>query len=178
MTITGTELHKGATVMFGTTAVGSRSDHRTASTSLFVETPAHTAGVIDVTVVNIDGQMFRISQGYEYVSQQSFDFNGNWEGWTTNGTDTLVQLTIRNNVLVTASCLGDQNKTVKLTTDVVNGDFSLGRSDGFVLSGRIVSESQAVGQITAPPCIGNANPWHLSKVASLFEGWTTFEGRQ
>jgi IPT/TIG domain len=169
MKITGTGLDRGASVTFGSVTVTSMSyDPRDASgTSLLIDTPAHAAGMVDVTVTNPNrGQTFRLSRGYEYVPQESFDFNGDWDGVTTNGTDSLVQFTIRNNRLVTASCRNElDSKIVALSTTVMNGQFSAEAEDGSVLSGRLVSATQAVGKITAPQCLlSNANPWHAVKL--------------
>lgn len=169
MKITGTGLGRGASVTFGSVTVTSMSyDPRDASgTSLLIDTPAHTAGMVDVTVTNPNrGQTFRLSRGYEYVPQESFDFNGDWDGVTTNGTDSLVQFTIRNNKLVTASCRNElDNKIVALSSTVMNGQFSAEAEDGSVLSGRLVSATQAVGKITAPQCLlSNANPWRAEKL--------------
>ena len=170
--ITGTDLQRGASVTFGSTTVTSTGyDPRDEpGTSILIDTPAHAAGLVDVVVTNLNRQTFRLSQGYEYVPQDSFDFNGDWDGVTTDGSDTLVQFTIRNNMLVTASCRSDlDNKIVALFTAVTNGEFSAQAQDGFVLSGRIVSASQAVGQMTAAPCIGNTHPWRASKLGSLLK---------
>lgn len=110
--IRGTELHRGASVTFGTATVASDSyDPRDApGTSLLINTPAHTAGVVDVIVTNPNRQTFRLSQGYEYRPQQSFDFNGEWDGVTTDGSDTLVQFIIKNSMLITTSCQGQANR--------------------------------------------------------------------
>ena len=118
----------------------------------FRRNPRSSRWAIDVTVVNPNGQTFLLSQGYEYAPQESFDFNGEWTGWTWDGSDVAVLFTIKNNVLVTASCMGTDGgtRTVALSTPVRNGEFSSGRYEGFVLSGRITSRFQALGQITAP----------------------------
>jgi len=167
MKITGTGLERGASVTFGSATVTSRSyDPRDVpGTSLVIDTPAHAAGLVDMIITNPNRQTFRFNQGYEYVPQESFDFNGEWDGVTTNGTDTLVQFTISNNMLVTASCRFDLDKIFTLSAAVMNGEFSAKGRDGLVLSGRMVSASQAVGQITAPECLSNTNPWHASKLA-------------
>ena len=159
--ITGTELHRGATVTFGTAAVRTAFDPRYPDTAV-VETPAHPAGLIDVTLVNIDGQTFRLSRGFEYVPPESFELNGNWGGYTADGTDTFLEFTIRNNVLVTASCRSaeswDVTRTAALSTAVGNGEFSSKPHDAFVLSGRIVSDFQVVGQMGAP-CSSGIHPF-------------------
>jgi hypothetical protein len=164
--LTGSDLQRGATVTFDTAIVGSPGyDPRDAvNTSLSVLTPAHGAGLVDVTVTNPDRQTFRLSRGYEFVPQESFDFNGDWSGVTSDGADILVDFTIKNNVLVTATCRFDiENKVLGLSTPVINGAFSVMTADGAMLSGRMVSTSQSVGQMTAPQCLGNTHPWSASK---------------
>lgn len=100
------------------------------------------------------------------MSQESFDFNGNWDGVTTDGSDTLVQFTIKNNVLVTASCRSDlTTETVPLSIAIRNGEFSSAAKDAVMFSGRIVSASQAIGLITPmPPCNGGSHSWWASKL--------------
>ncbi len=161
--VTGDRVAQGATVTFGTTTVRTTFDRRHPG-SVFVETPAHPAGLIDVAVVNPDGQTFRLSQGYEYVPQEAFDFNGDWVALVGHGSDEGIdmpmQFTIKNNVLVTASCMSSDGRTraVALSTPVRNGEFSSGPHEGFVLTGRILSNFQARGQMTAP-CGSRNAPW-------------------
>jgi hypothetical protein len=110
------------------------------------------------------------SQSYEYVPQQSCDFNGEWDGVTTEGSGTSVQFTIRNNMLVSASCQSNlDSMVVVLSTPVMNGEFSANAHEGFGLSGRIVSASQAIGQITAGQCLTGGHPWRASKRGSLLK---------
>lgn len=163
--LTGTELHSGASVTFGTVTVVSNSyDPRDEpGTSLLITTRAHAAGVVDLIVTNPNQVSSRITGGYEYASQQSFDFNGEWDGVTNDGSDVLLQFTIRSNV-VRASCQGTGKATVALATDVVNGDFSSRAGDTLSLSGRIVSSSQAIGSITAPSCTSGTSTWQATKL--------------
>jgi hypothetical protein len=149
--ITGTKLQQRATVTFGTatpTSSTSWDPREVAGTSLLINTPAHAAGVVDVIVTNPNGETFRLNQGYEYAPQQSFDFNGDWDGVTTDGSDALVQFTIRNNVLTTASCRYDATKTVVLSTAAMNGEFSSQAPGVFSLTGRIVSATEAIGTVS------------------------------
>jgi len=170
VTIRGTSLERGATVTFGSTTVGSTSwDPRDApGTTLLIDAPAHAAGMVDVIVTNPLKQSFRLTAGYEFVPPDSFDFNGEWDGVTTDGSDTVVQFTIRNNVVVSASCRFDLSKTVPLSTAVRNGEFTSSAQDAFVFSGRIVAASAAVGQITGAPCDapGGTHTWRAFKIAS------------
>jgi hypothetical protein len=165
--ITGTELHQRAKVTFGTATPTSSTGwdpREVTGTSLLISTPAHAAGVVDVIVTNPNGETFRLNQGYEYVPQQSFDFNGDWDGVTTDGSDALVQFTISNNVLVTASCRYDATKTVVLSTAVMNGEFSPQAPGEFSLAGRIVSATEAIGTLNAPTCVNGTSPWRASKL--------------
>ena len=164
--ITGSGLRSSATVTFGTaTASPKRYDPRDApNTLLVVDTPAHAAGVVDVIVTNLDGQTFRLHRAYEFVPQEAFDLNGDWDGVTTDGSDTFVQFTIRNNVLVAASCEGQGKATVRLSGQVANGEFSVGAPDAFLLSGRSVAASIAIGKMMVPACYISDSPWHAFKL--------------
>ncbi len=66
VTLTGTEFASGASVTFGGDAatsvvVGS-------ATSITCDTPAHAAGLVDVTVTNTDGGTYTLTNGYEYMT--------------------------------------------------------------------------------------------------------------
>lgn len=164
--LVGTNLQRGASVTFGEATVTSNSyDPRDApGTSLVITTPAHAAGQVDVTVTNPDRSSAKLSQRYEYAPQQSFDLNGTWEGTSMDGQHATIQFTIANNVLVNASCQDLKNTTVSLSTPTINGDFLSEGPDGFRLSGRIVSPSDAIGRLTAPAC-GSDTLWLASKLA-------------
>lgn len=164
--ITGTNLQRGASVSFGQATVTSNSwDPRDPpGTSLLITTPAHVAGQVEVIVTNPDRSSLRLSQRYEYAPQQSFDFNGKWDGVSVDGGHALIQFTIANNVLVTASCQELGSTMVSLSSAATNGDFSSEGPDGFRLSGRIVSPSDATGSLTAPAC-GSDTIWRASKLA-------------
>jgi hypothetical protein len=163
--ITGTNLQRGARVTFSQTTVASNSyDPRDAlGTSLLITTPAHAAGRVDVTVTNPDGSSLRLGPRYEYAPPHSFDFNGDWDGVSYDGQHTMIQFTIANNVLVTASCQGLGNATVSLSTAANTGNFLSDGPDGFRLSGRIVSASEATGRLVAPAC-GTDTIWRASKL--------------
>ena len=161
---TGTNLQRGASVTFDRVTVTSNSwDPRDApGTSLLITTPPHTAGKVDLTVTNSDGSSINLSQRYEYAPPQSFDFNGSWDGVSYDGQHTMIQFTIVNNVLITASCQGLGNTTVSLRTAVIGGEFSSAGPDGWRVSGRIVSASEATGTLNA---CGSNTIWRASKLA-------------
>ena len=81
VTITGTGFSSGATVRLGgTTATGVTV---VSSTSITATTPAHAAGVVDVTVTNTDNQSGTLTSGFTYNTVPSEtvlladDFNDN-----------------------------------------------------------------------------------------------------
>lgn len=76
----------------------------------------------------------------------------------------MIQFTIVNNVLITASCQGLENTTVSLGTAVTGGEFSSEGPDGWRVSGRIVSPSEATGTLGAAACGANTI-WRASKLA-------------
>ncbi|MCI0340573.1 MAG: IPT/TIG domain-containing protein [Planctomycetales bacterium] len=66
VTLTGTNFGAGAVVSFGGTAATSVAV--LAATSLTCVTPAHTAGLVSVTVTNPDGQTGSLAGAYSFVS--------------------------------------------------------------------------------------------------------------
>ena len=92
----------------------------------------------------------RVSDAFEFVNQEAFDFNGNWSGATIDGSDVLIEFVIRNNTLISGACNGFKTKAAVLSTDVTTGSFLANGPDGFHLAGRIVSTAQATGKVTGP----------------------------
>jgi hypothetical protein len=133
-------------------------------TTLYVTSPPHLPGVVDLVITKADGQV-RVRDAFEFVGQESFDFNGNWAGFTVDGSDVWIEFLIRNNTLVSWSCEGSKKKTGVLSTNVTSGSFLANGPDGFHLSGRIVSAEQATGKVTGPDCSGaGESPWQTYKV--------------
>ena len=164
--IRGTNLPRGASVTFGNVKVFSNSyDPRDEpGTTLFITSPAHQAGVVDLVITTVDG-LVRLTDAFEFVDQDAFDFNGNWSGTTIDGSDVLIQFVIRNNMLVSGVCDGFKTKTAVLATDVSAGSFLAKGPDSFHLAGRIVSAAQATGKVSGPDCSGiGESPWHANKV--------------
>jgi hypothetical protein len=164
--MTGTTLQRGARVAFGSAIVASDSYDPRAEpgTSLWITTPAHPPGVVDVTVTNPDRGAVTLTAAYEFVDQQAFDLNGNWSGVTVDGSDILVEFSIRNNVLVSAACQRIEKASTSFSTEASNGGFSAESADGFRLSGRMVSASQATGKMLARACFDGETAWYASKV--------------
>lgn len=150
--ITGTGIHRQAVVSLGVASTRGGYDPRLPEgTTIFVDSPAHAAGVVDVVITNPDGQSARLANGYTFASPDSFDFNGEWMGFAL-GLDITVGLTIRNNRLIGVICEAFEPLTFVDGPLVIGGEFSFSREDGVLVTGRIVSASSAVGTIHLGPC--------------------------
>jgi hypothetical protein len=156
VSIVGTGFMMNATATFGSVKVARHGwDPRVAggaSGSLLINTPEHSAGLVDLIVTNPDGQSYRIANAFEYREQQSFDINGDWEGYGSDGNHINMAITIHNGVLTSASCSYDTVDTVALSSPAANGEFSVDDGGGFRISGRIVSPFDVIGKISAPSC--------------------------
>jgi hypothetical protein len=156
--IFGTGFLPGLTATFDGVAVAARFDSRYTD-RIYLSTPPHPAGVVDVVVTNAGGQRGRLDVGYTYVVPASLDFSGTWWGFPVDGSDLPLEFTIQSNGLVTASC--DKSVvTFSPPLPVTNGAFSFSQ-DGSAMTGKIVSASQAVGTIALAPC--NAPLWEATR---------------
>jgi hypothetical protein len=154
VTITGTGIQSGATVTVG----GAVTEATSYDGSMYLITPAHAAGIVDVVVTNPGGQSASLPGGYTYASPESFDFNGEWEA---GAHETPIRFTIRNNTLVSLSC-GTSAPVMFSTAPVVTqGEFSFAGDDGIAVTGRIVSASAATGTINIGACA--ATTWYAFK---------------
>lgn len=164
--IRGTNLTRGSSVTFGNVkAVSNGYDPRDEpGTTLYITSPPHPAGVVDL-VITTPYEQLRLSNAFEYVDQEAFDFNGTWSGTTIDGSHVGIEFVIRNNTLVSGVCDGFKTKTAARPTDVTTGSFLANGPDGFHLAGRIVSAEQATGKVTGPDCSGaGESPWQAYKV--------------
>lgn len=164
--IRGTNLTRGSSVTFGNVkAVSNSYDPRDEpGTTLYITSPPHPAGVVDLVITTADGQL-RLSDAFEFVDQEAFDFNGKWSGTTIDGSDVLIEFVIRNNTLVSGLCDGFETQTAVVSTGVTTGSFLANGPNGFHLAGRIVSAEQATGKVTGPDCSGDGeSPWQAYKV--------------
>ena len=168
MTITGSGFQSGSTV----TVAGARHTVSFANTTILtVTTTAHDAGTAEVIVTNPDGQTARLPEGFSFVSPQSFDFNGAWEGYALAHPDARLQsiqrhsdmdmrLTVEHNLVTSVTC-GGVAFTPSPPLGVTNGAFSWVGDSSVVMSGRIVSDDSAVGTINTIAC--PATRWYVFK---------------
>jgi hypothetical protein len=164
--IVGTGFMLGMIAMFDGIKVTGRFDSRdTSFTTFYTETPAHAVGIVDLVVSNPDGQSHRVEAGYTYAPPDSFEPNGDWGGYSLNGTDTWVEFVIRDNRLVSASC--SYSARVDLTfaelPSVESGEFSVRADGGATISGRIVSASEMAGTISVPSCTTTSLMWRANR---------------
>jgi hypothetical protein len=164
--IVGTGFMPGMIATFDGIKLVARFDFRDPSfTTFYSETPAHAPGTVDLVVTNPDGQSHRIEAGYRYAPPDSFDPNGDWGGFSLNGTDTWVEFVIRDNRLVSASCT--YNSRVDLAfaelPSVRTGEFSITADGGATISGRILSALEMAGTISVPSCTTTPLPWRASR---------------
>ena len=163
--IVGTGFWSGMTVTFGDTTVSQVAYPTSTWTTFYAETPPHAVGQVDLIVTNPIGQSGRLAAAYTYGSEDAFDMNGTWAGFTMSGTETAVEFLIRDNRLVSAACA--YTAAVPFTFSnlprVQNGSFSLTADDGATLSGRIVSASEIVGTINFPACNNVPLRWRVNR---------------
>jgi hypothetical protein len=158
-----TPLAMGVVVTIGGTAVPARVDFRDpVGTVLYLDTPAHAAGPVDVVVTKPDGQKATLAGGYTYAAPESFDFSGTWLGFDVVGVHLGVEFTIRDGALLSVQCDFEAPLTFSDPPAVRDGAFSYASEDGSeAVSGRIVSASQAVGVIKLGACAGL--PWGATR---------------
>jgi hypothetical protein len=151
--VVGTRFQAGATVTFGGTTTQGRFDSRWKDgTRMFVDTPMHAVGTVDVVVTNPDGQSGLLAAAYTYAAPDSFDFNGSWSGYGNAGQDIPIGFTIRDNVVTSVTCDTFATLTFSQPVPVSNGAFAFLGDGGVAVSGRIVAASAAVGTINLAPC--------------------------
>jgi hypothetical protein len=162
LTITRAGIHPGATVRLGGTTVQGRLDRRDPyGTVMYLESPAHPTGAVDVVVTNPDGESSTLTGGYTYAPPESFDFNGRWSGFGDAGQDIPIAFTIENDGLTSVSCDTFATLTFSPPLPVSRGGFSFSRGDGVAVAGGIVAASQAVGTVELGPC--TATRWRARK---------------
>ena len=159
--ISGSGFRPGTIVTIG----GERQDaYVGTSTVIWATTAAHATGAVDVVVTRADGDTATLARGFTYVTPQSFDFNGNWEGsalahpesaarFTAQHSDMELGFTISGNALTGFTCGGSAIAMPSPLPSITNGEF-FHVADRVEISGRIVSTDIAIGTINTPLCPG------------------------
>jgi hypothetical protein len=164
--IMGAGLLPGITVAFGATNVAAWFD--TYSGGVFVTTPSHAPGSVDVVVTNVDGQSGVAIGAYTFAAPESFDVNGNWRGVSVAGDfDEPFKFTVVNGAVVSITCATSGLVKLSPPAPIIHGEFSFGGEDGIAISGRILAPNEAKGVVNVDP-VGSVRPcvgaeWHATR---------------
>jgi hypothetical protein len=168
ITITGAGLRPGVRVAFGSTSMAAYFSGDLVD-RIFVRTPSHAAGSVDVTVTNTDGQTALAMNAYTFALPDSFDVNGNWEGPAFSGDyDEPFTFTVENGSVVSITCSTSGLMRLSPPAPIIHGEFLFIGEDGVAVSGRIVAPNEAKGDVTVDsvyevrrPCV--EAEWHATK---------------
>lgn len=149
--ITGTDFQTRAIVRLDGVAVQTYVQD---SSLVWFWTNAHAAGTVDVAVENPGGLIGHLAGAFTYKEPGAFDVNGQWLGHIDPDSDTDMPFTLDHGVLVSVACGASPIPLTSLATSVGNGEFAVTGGDGCRMSGRMVSASEATGEITTPLCPG------------------------
>lgn len=156
MRIVGTGFRSGTVAVFDGVRVAARFDSRdTAHTTMYVETPPHAAGTIDIVVTNPDGLSDRMAGGHTYVAPETFDPNGEWAGEAWDGSHRGMLLVIQGGRLLRASCFGMTAVTPLTPAEPVTlagGSFTLFQDGHEVMTGRSVASNEMIGTMNFGEC--------------------------
>ena len=153
VTVVG-EIDLRATATLGGTAV-SLGWSPTDATKHSLVSPPHTAGPVDIVVTNPAGGSQTVVGAYTYVEPGSYRFDGEWAGFTVDGSDTWIELTVRDQRLTSVRCIDpfDRRLAIELSQPFVNGKVEVVTDAGRV-SAWAVSPTETAGTIDMKPCSG------------------------
>jgi hypothetical protein len=153
VTIVG-EINRGATATLGGIAVALGWSPNDATRFAFTA-PAHTAGPVDIVVTNPGGGSQTVVGAYTYVEPASYRLDGEWAGFTVDGSDTWIEFTVHDQLLKSVRCADpfDRRLTIDLSQPFVNGKVEVvGEAGRF--SAWTVSPTEMAGTIDMAPCSG------------------------
>jgi hypothetical protein len=159
--VTGS-FENNATASVGGGPVNQGYDPRTRNTVLYVDSPPHAVGSVDVIVSNPGGRSQTLVAAFSYLDPSAFDFNGSWAGFTNDGSDTWIEFTVTNQVLTKVQCVPPVGTAldVEMSAPIVNGRVDyVGPQGSF--SGWVASASEAAGRIDMAPC--SVHPWQADR---------------
>lgn len=144
--------------------IASSFDNGWPDDTIYLSTPAHAAGRVQVIVTDRFGQA--ASGVFTYASPATFDFNGEWKGWALDSAASArlyvpFLLTIRDNIVVSISCDSAPSLTLDRPPVVANGEFSFA-GDGVSITGKILSPNSASGSINTASC--GSRQWSAQKL--------------
>ncbi len=127
----------------------------TDATRHFLITPPHPAGPVDIVVTNPAGGSQRVAGGYTYVEPGSYRLDGDWAGFTVDGSDTWIEFTVRDQRLTSVRCIDplDNRLAIDVSQPFVNGKVDVTTEEGR-FSAWSVSPTETAGTIDMKPCSG------------------------
>lgn len=148
------EIDRGATATLGGIAVELGWSPTDATKHLFVA-PPHTAGPVDIVVTNRVGGSQTVVGGYTYVQPGSYRLDGEWAGYTVDGSDTWIEFTVRDQLLTSVRCIDsfDRRLAIDLSQRFANGKVEV-VIDAGRFSAWAVSATEMAGTIDMKPCSG------------------------
>jgi hypothetical protein len=165
--ITGAGLLPSVRVAFGATNVAAFFDQNHPG-EIYVTTPSHALGSVDVVVTNVDGQTAVAIGAYTFAAPESFDVDGNWRGASFAGDyDEPFTFTVVNGAVVSITCSTSGLVRLSPPAPISHGEFLFRGEDDVAISGRIVAPNEAMGVVNVGP-VGNVRPcvgaeWHAIK---------------
>jgi IPT/TIG domain len=153
VTVVG-NIDRQATATLGGVGVSLGWSPADAAVHLFI-TPAHAAGPVDIVVTNPDGGSQTVVGAYTYVEPGSYQLNGEWAGYTVDGSDTWIEFTVRDQLLTSVRCIdpSDTRLAIDLSQPFVNGKVEVA-TDAGRFSAWAVSPTETAGTIDMKPCAG------------------------
>jgi len=162
--LTGTGFQTGVRLTFGTVPTPVTLFQNT----LYGLTPPHEPGTVDLVVTNTDRQTATLPGAYQFVLPATLDFTGDWDGGAGTEGEVPLRFSIRQNQLISLACGGVaygppvHPLTISTPPRVIDGQFSLTTDEGTV-TGRIASETQAIGSLDVPLCTKAAMDWYVAR---------------
>ena len=154
VTVVG-EIARGATATLGGVPVRLGWSPTDATTYRFIA-PPHTAGPVDIVVTNPGGGSQTAVGAYTYVEPPSDRLDGEWAGFTVDGSDAWIEFTVRDQRLTSVRCTGgplDGRLAIDVSEPFVNGKVEIvGEAGRF--SAWAVSRTETAGTIDMAPCAG------------------------
>ena len=91
---------------------------------VFVTTPSHAPGSVDVVVTNVDGQNAVAIGAYTFAAPESFDVVGNWRGVSFAGDyDEPFTFTVVNGAVVDITCSTSGLVRLSPPAPIIHGEF-------------------------------------------------------
>jgi hypothetical protein len=161
VTVVG-EIDRSAAAMLGGVAVELGWSPTDATKHLLI-TPPHRAGPVDIVVTNPGGGSQTVVGGYNYVEPGSYALDGEWAGFTVDGSDTWVEFTVRDQLLTSVRCIDpfDNRLAIDLSQPFVNGKVDV-VGDAGRFAAWAVSSTETAGTIDMKPCSGGLR-WEASR---------------